>query len=228
MDVKKIFKEVVYGIVPILIIVILLEVTIVKLPTEVFVNFLSGTLLVVIGLTLFLIGIELGFLPIGDLIGNSLVKKGSLRLIVLFGFIIGFAVTLPEPDVQAFTAQAKFIMSNLNANALVIATALGVGFYTTVAFIRIFLNIPIKYIIAFSYLLTFILLLFCPKEFATMAFDVGGVTTGALTTPFVMSLGVGISSMISKKESTATGFGILGIATIGPIIAVLIMGVIQG
>jgi hypothetical protein len=226
LKIKDTFFEVIYGVFPIAIIITILQFTIVKMPLDLYLNFIGGALLVIIGLVLFLAGIESSFVPIGESFGNSLVKSGNLRLILLFGFIIGFAVTLPEPDVQVFVRQVTTVVSKISGIKLLVLIALGVGISVLIAFLRIFLNIHIKYFFIVGYVAAFILLIFCPSELRSIAFDVGGVTTGSLTVPFVMSLGVGVSSMIARKNTTADGFGILAIASIGPIIAVLIMGVI--
>lgn len=226
MKLKSILVETFMGIVPIVLVISLLQFTIAPVEMELYINFLMGTGLVVVGLMLFLVGIELGFLRIGESIGSALVKTGQLRMILLFTAILGFAVTLLEPDVQVFSLQASELIASIDGAEFTAIVAVGVGIFIALAFLRLFVNIPIKYIVASVYTLAFIIVIFCPKDIASVAFDVSGATTGALTTPFVLSLASGVTSMISKKESTSDGFGILGIASMGPILLVLLMGVL--
>lgn len=224
---KETILEVVYGVLPILVIITLLQFTIAQISWELYFDFLGSTVLLVLGLALFLLGVNIGFVPVGKALGSSLVKSGSMRIILIFGFIIGFAVTVPEPDVQALALQVQNVSSNINKNTFVLIIAIGVGLFVALALLRIFLNIPIKYFLIGGYLLVFILLIFCPPEFSRMAFDAGGVTTGSLTVPFIMSLGVGVASVTAKKSSTANSFGILAIASLGPVLTVLLMGVLS-
>lgn len=226
MKIKELFKETILGILPILLIITLLQFTIVPVSTELYVKFLYCTFFVVFGLTLFLFGIDIGFIKIGEHLGHGLVKTGRLRLILLFAVFLGFGVTLLEPDIQVFSAQAAELIEGVSVMQLASVVALGVGIFVAIAFLRIFLKIKIKYILLVGYLLTFILIPFCNQEIAYVAFDAGGATTGALTVPFLLSLAAGVSSMISKKQSTSSAFGMIGIASIGPILSVLIMGVI--
>ncbi|MBP3284040.1 MAG: DUF1538 domain-containing protein [Clostridia bacterium] len=226
MKLKALLKETLLGILPILLIITLLQFTIVPVSAELYVRFLYCTVFVVVGLTLFLFGIDIGFIKIGGHLGHALVKSGHLRLILLFAVILGFSVTLLEPDIQVFSAQAAELIEGVDGMQLASVIALGVGIYVSVAFLRIFLKIKIKYILLFGYSLAFLLIPFCKPDLSYIAFDAGGATTGALTVPFLLSLAAGVSSMISKKPSTSSAFGMIGIASIGPILSVLIMGVI--
>lgn len=228
MDIKQTLKEILLGIFPVLILITLLQFTIAPVPFATFYNFLIATLFVICGLFLFLFGIEFGFLKIGEHIGSALVKTGHMRLLLLFGVILGFGVTLLEPDVQVFSDQVANMLATVNGTTLAAIIAIGVGIFTAIAFLRMFLNVPIKYILIAGYLLAFLLVLICPPEISSVAFDAGGATTGILTVPFILSLAMGISSLISKKKSTSNSFGIIGIASLGPILSVLIMGVIAG
>lgn len=226
MKLKEILTETFLGIVPIVVVISLLQFTIAPVETDIYIKFLVGTFCVILGLMLFLMGIELGFSKIGESIGSALVKTGRLRLILLFAAVLGFIVTLLEPDVQVFSVQATGLISSINVQQFTIIVAAGIGVFIAFAFLRLFVKIPMKYIVLIAYTVAFIIVIFCPKDIASVAFDVSGATTGALTTPFVLSLAMGVTSMISKKESTTSGFGILGIASMGPILMVLLMGVL--
>ncbi|MBQ7668970.1 MAG: DUF1538 domain-containing protein [Clostridia bacterium] len=226
MRLKTILSETLIGILPILIVISILQFTIVPVEMDLYIKFLVGTVMVVIGLVMFLVGVEIGFLKIGESIGSALVKTGHLRMILLFTAVLGFAATLLEPDVHVFSEQASDFIAKIDAPLFMAIIALGVGLFMIIAFLRMFVKIPMKYIVFVSYTLSFIILIFCPQDLRNVAFDAGGVTTGVLTTPFVLSLAMGVTSMISQKERTTNSFGILGIASMGPILAVLLMGVI--
>lgn len=225
MNLKNAFKEVISGILPIFIIITLLQFTIIPVDLSLYINFLLASFFVVFGLTLFLIGIHYGFLKAGENIGTAIIHLGKISLILLIITLLGFAVTLVEPDVQVFSNQAASIIEQIDGNTFCVFIALGVGIFTAFAFLRMVLNIPIKYIVLIGYIIAFSLALMCPELFA-VAFDAGGATTGALTVPFILALAMGFSSVISKKSKTSNSLGIIGIASLGPILASLIMGVI--
>lgn len=226
MKFNNMLKEIVVGILPVLIVITLLQFTIVPVDMELYIRFLWSTVFVVIGLFLFLIGIEYGFQQAGENIGRAVVKSGKLRWILFIAVLLGFGVTLLEPDVQVFAEQAASMIESVDANEFALVIAIGVGLFVGIAFLRMFLKVSIKYILLVGYTLVFILVIFCPTDISAAAFDAGGATTGALTVPFLLSLSMGISSMISKNEKTSGSFGIIGIASIGPILSILIMGVL--
>lgn len=226
MNFNKMLKEIVIGILPVLVIITILHFTITPVETELYIRFLWSTAFIIIGLFLFLIGIEYGFQQAGESIGRAVVKSGKLRWILFIAVILGFGVTLLEPDVQVFSEQAAAMIESVDAFELCLVIAIGVGLFVGAAFLRMFLGITIKYILLFGYLLAFILVAFCPIDISAAAFDAGGATTGALTVPFLLSLSMGIASMISKNKKTSGSFGIIGIASLGPILSILIMGVL--
>jgi len=223
---KNMLLEIIVGILPIVIIITLLQFTITPVETELYIRFLWSTVFVIIGLFLFLIGIEYGFQSAGESIGRAVVKSGKIRWILFITILLGFGVTLLEPDVQVFSEQAAAMIEQVDTMEFCAVIAIGVGIFVGIAFLRVFLHIPIKYILLVGYALSFILVAFCPPELSAAAFDAGGATTGALTVPFLLSLAMGVSSMISKNKKTSGAFGIIGIASLGPILSVLIMGVL--
>lgn len=226
MNIKDTAKEVFLAVAPIAALVILLQVTLARLPAEVFIKFIGGAVLVMLGLTLFLLGVNVGFLPIGEMIGSSLVTKGKLWLILVAGFVLGFVVTVAEPDVQVLAQQVDSVTNgSISKLAVVSFIALGVGIFVALALLRIFLDIPIKYLFIAGYILAFAVALFSVPEFVPVAFDSGGVTTGPMTVPFILALGVGVASVIGKKNASGDSFGLVGLASLGPILAVLLMGV---
>lgn len=226
MKIKNLMKEVLLGILPVVIIISILHFTITPVATILYVKFLVSTVFVILGLFLFLIGIEYGFQSAGENIGKAIVKTGKLRWILFVTALVGFGVTMVEPDVRVFSEQAADMIASVNATEFCSVIAIGVGLFVSVAFLRMFLSVPIKYILLVGYALAFILIMYCPSELSASAFDAGGATTGALTVPFLLSLAIGVSSMISKNKQTSSSFGIIGIASLGPILSILIMGVL--
>jgi hypothetical protein len=221
--------EVLRAIAPLVIVVIILQLTFVKASAGVFIQFLIGTILVVAGMIFFLLGIEVGILPAGKTVGEGLIEKRSLWLIIAVAFLIGFSATIAEPDVLVLSKQADLISEiPLPEGSLVYIVGIGLAFFLTMAMIRIIWGFRIAYLLTASYILTIILSFFTPPEFISLAFDSGSVTTGALTTPIVISLGIGLSSVLAGRSAVSDGFGLIGLASIGPIIAVMIMGIISG
>ena len=227
MKLKEVFREVIIGILPIVLVITILQFTITPVPMETYLTFLWCTSFVIIGLFLFLIGIQYGFLEAGENIGRATVKLGKMRWILFVTVLLGFGVTLLEPDVQVFSNQAADLIESINGETLCTVIAIGVGVFVGIAFFRMFLNISIKYILIVGYLLVFSLVAICSPDLAAAACDAGGATTGALTVPFLLSLAMGISSMLSRKKESSDSFGIIGIASLGPILSILLMGVIN-
>lgn len=222
-------KEVFFAIFPITLVVILLQFTIIGMPMEVFLQFIIGVVMVSIGLILFLLGVNVGLLPVGELIGSTLPKYGKVWVVVFFGFLLGFVVTVAEPDVRVLALQVDLVSGGAVSRDLLIYTvALGVAIFVGLAMLRIVLNVPLKYILTAGYLIVFLLAAFTPPQFVPISFDSGGVTTGPLTVPFIIALGVGVASVIRGKTSSADGFGLVALASLGPILAVLMLGVIYG
>ncbi len=226
--IRRTLQDVILGILPISVLVSLLHFFVVEVPGSVYADFLGGTLLVGLGLLLFLLGVNVGLLKAGGAIGSALSSNGKLWVILLFGFIVGFAVTVPEPDVQVLALQVGAVsQGSIDQNSLVMLIALGVGVFTALALLRVFLGLSTYYILVGGYGLAFILLPFYPPEYASIAFDAGGVTTGSLTVPFVLSLGVGVYAVAARKSRYSNSFGILALASLGPVLTVLIFGVLS-
>ncbi|MBA4536947.1 DUF1538 domain-containing protein [Bacillus aquiflavi] len=224
---KETFLEVVYAIFPVTVVVILLQFSLIWLPMEAFIQFLIGVVFVTIGLWLFLIGVQVGLLPIGELVGKTLPKTGKLSLLLFVAFLLGFVVTVAEPDVRVLATQVDQVSNGqIGSGILIYSVALGVGIFVALAMLRIVYQIPIQYLLIASYGLAFALSFFIPKGFVPISFDAGGVTTGPMTVPFIIALGVGVASVLRSKSSSADSFGLVGLASVGPILAVMILGVI--
>ncbi|WP_407426680.1 DUF1538 domain-containing protein [Treponema sp.] len=227
------FKETVSSVLPVMILVILLGLTIAPMSFSVMTRFVLGGILVIFGLTIFLLGVDIGILPVGERSGAALTAKRNLPLLLGAAFLIGFIVTVAEPDVQVLADQVMGIAPNVSKWGLILMIAAGVGFFVSLGILRTVLSIPLNILLTVSYIFVFILAFFTPAAFQGIAFDSGGATTGPMTVPFIMALGVGVAAVRSKKDKNGKiqssgddSFGLTGIASIGPVLAVIIYGII--
>lgn len=226
-QIKETVVEVLRAVIPITLFVIILQFTLMRLPLQTFVQFLIGVVMVTLGLILFLIGVHIGLLPVGEMIGAYLPKTGKLWLIIFFAFLLGFVITIAEPDVRVLASQVDMVSQGaISKNVLIFTVALGVAVSVGIAMLRIVLNIPIHYLLIGGYGFVFLLAGFTPAQFVPVSFDAGGVTTGPMTVPFILALGLGVSAVLAGRSSSRDGFGLVALASIGPIIAVLLLGVI--
>ena len=220
MDIGAKFKETAKSVLPVIVIVLVLGLTIVPLQKILLARFAVGGLILIVGLTIFLMGVGMGIEPMGERCGSALVAKKNLPLLLACAFVIGFIVTAAEPDIQVFAEQVKSIFPFVNKVALTFAIAAGVGIFLLLGLLRTVLNFPIKIFFFFFYSILFALAFKAPQNFLGIAFDSGGATTGPMTVPFIISLGLGVSAVRAAKNSDSS-FGLTGIASIGPIMAVL-------
>ena len=204
-------------------IVLFLGLTFVPLDKYLLARFIIGGLLLIIGLTIFLLGVDLGIQPMGERCGAELTKKRSLALLLFVAFVIGFIVTAAEPDIQVFGDQVRGIFPFVNKIAITFVIAAGVGLFIMLGLLRTVLKLSLKWTLFIAYTILFILSLFAPESFFGIAFDSGGATTGPMTVPFIMALGLGVSS-VSKDDDNS--FGLTGVCSIGPVMAVLIYAII--
>ena len=228
MNILKKSKETLCSVAPIMALVLILAFTAVPFTPGLIARFLTGGLMVIAGLTLFLIGIDIGIIPIGERSGAALTSKKNLKLLLSVSLLIGFMITIAEPDVQVLAGQIGNLSANVNKWTLVIMIALGVGFFVTLGLCRTVLSLKLRRVLIISYLFLFALAYFCPDYLQGAAFDAGGATTGPMTVPFIMALGMGVASVRAGKNSrdNDSQFGLTGIASIGPIAAVCLYGII--
>ena len=218
MNILAKLKETSVSVLPVMAIVILLGLTLAPLSGLMLGRFAIGGILLIIGLTVFLMGVEVGIQPMGERTGAALTQKRKLWLLLSCAFAIGFLVTVAEPDIQVFGDQVCSIFSSVNKNAFVLVIALGVGFFMLMGLLRTVLNLSIKIMLAVMYTLLFLLVFFVPEDFIGVAFDSGGATTGPLTVPFILALGLGVSSV---RQGDNQSFGLTGVTSVGPVLAVL-------
>ncbi|MDD4363338.1 MAG: DUF1538 domain-containing protein [Atribacterota bacterium] len=227
MNPKEVIREVLFAILPITVVIAILQFTVIWLPISDFLNFLLGALLAFLGFTLFLIGVRVSLLPIGEAFGVSLMKNESIWFLIGLSVCLGFSVTIAEPGLQILADQIDSVSNGvIPKNLLVIIVSLGVGLFLSLALLRIIYKIPLRFLLIGGYIIVFTLALFAPPSFFAVAFDAGGATTGPMTVPFILALGVGMSSISGSKTASADSFGFVGLASIGPIISVLILGII--
>ena len=218
--IKKKIAESFNSVFPIVAIVLALSLTIVPIDSGHMVLFLMGAVFLVFGMSLFTMGAEMSMQPLGTQIGTTVAKKG-VWLLALVSFIIGMLITISEPDLQILARQ----ISEIPNMVLIVTVAVGVGIFLAIALLRIFVGVNLNIILAIFYVAAIVMSFFLPESFRPLAFDSGGVTTGPMTVPFIMSLGAGVSAARSKKDGGADSFGITALCSIGPIIAVLVLGI---
>lgn len=214
--------EALKAVLPILCIVLLLSFTVAPLPTSILLAYLFGALLLIIGVMFFTLGAELAMEPMGEELGAGLTKSRKLWLLLPVGFLLGFLITMSEPDLQVLADQVLSIPSRV----LIFGVAAGVGLFLVLALVRMLFGISLRTLLLIGYGITFVLMIFAPKDFLAVAFDAGGVTTGPMTVPFIMAFGIGISSMRSDKNAAEDSFGLISLCSIGPILIVLILSLI--
>lgn len=220
-------QEVLKAVAPLIIAVSVLQVLLVDAPVALFIQFLAGSLLAVIGMLLLFAGIDFGILPMGRFIGGELPKKGSLWLIGAVAFALGFATTVAEPDVIVLSEQVQAASDGaLAGQTLIYVVAVGVGLFAAVALLRVVWGFSMAYLLAAVYSIMILLSLLAPAEFAPLAYDAGSVTTGVLTAPVILALAIGLSTVLAERSAVSDGFGVLGVASVGPIIAVLLLGIL--
>ncbi|AEE17928.1 DUF1538 domain-containing protein [Treponema brennaborense] len=219
------FRETLYSVVPIMVIVLILGCTVAPLGGVLIARFVIGGVLLIVGLTVFLLGVDLGILPIGEAAGSALVKKRSLPLLLSVAFVTGFLVTAAEPDVQVLAGQIQSVSPAVHKFALVMMISAGIGLFVMIGLLRTVLALPLNVVLCISYAIVFICAYFTPPEFLAVAFDSGGATTGPMTVPFIMALGVGVAAVRARDNDS---FGLIGIVSVGPIFAVLLFGIYTG
>ncbi len=227
MNIKAIMKEVLQAILPITLVIVILQLAIIRLPMKDFIYFLLGALLTFLGFTLFLLGVRVSLLPIGEIFGVSLMKNENLWFIIGFGIALGFAVTIAEPGLQVLADQITDVSNGeIPKYLLMVVVSLGLGFFLALSLLRMIFKISLRILLLCGYILVFALSIFSSPKFFAVSFDAGGVTTGPMTVPFILALGVGMSSVSGSRTASADSFGFVGLASVGPILAVLILGMI--
>ena len=214
--------EALQAVLPIAAIVLVLCFTIAPVSPSILLCFLLGAAMIVLGIMFFTLGAEMSMTPMGERVGAVITKSRKLPVILGIGFLLGFLITISEPDLQVLANQVPAIPNT----TLILSVAAGVGLFLVFAFLRMLIGISLPRLLVLFYSIIFLLAVFVPREFLAVAFDSGGVTTGPMTVPFIMALGVGVSAIRGDRHAADDSFGLVAMCSIGPILAVLILGIV--
>lgn len=217
----KSFKETTYSIIPICIIVVILS-SIFNLGSSVIAPFIISSFFLIIGISLFTFGADISMMIIGEKLGSKLIESKKTGLILTISLILGFIITLAEPDLKVLADQ----ISSIPSKTLILFVSIGVGIFLMLAVLKILFKLSLRAILAICYTLTFILMFASPAGIIPIAFDSSGVTTGPISVPFILALGIGLTSLRTDNNSKNDTFGLIALCSIGPKIAVLILGML--
>ncbi len=217
----KTTKEALASVLPITAIVFLLSIFVSPMPVGTLMLFLCGAVLLVIGMGLFTIGSDMAMMPMGEDIGVAMIKSKKILLVGIVSFAMGVIITIAEPDLQVLAELVPGIPNTM----LILVVASGVGIFLLLAILRILFRISLSKMLLACYAAVIVLSIFVPDSFIAVAFDSGGVTTGPITVPFILAMGLGLASIRSDRETSEDSFGLVALCSIGPILAVLILGI---
>lgn len=218
---KEKVREAFSSVMPITVIVLILSIFVVPMDIGNVAMFLVGAILLVIGMGFFSLGADISMMPMGEGLGIELSKIKKVGLVCIVTMVMGVIVTIAEPDLQVLAGQVQSIPNNV----LILTIAIGVGLFLMVGVIRVLFNISLSLILIICYTFVFVISFFVPRDFLAVAFDSGGVTTGPITVPFIMAFGVGISALRSDKNAASDSFGYVALSSVGPILAVMLLGI---
>ena len=216
------FREAFGSVFPVFVIVLILSLVLAPVPAGTLLCFIAATAMLVFGSAFFNMGAEFAMTPIGEKMGAAITKSRKIWLIVLIGFVLGVAVTIAEPDLQVLATQVPSIPEK----ALIYGVAGGVGFFLVIALLRMFFSVALNKLLVGFYVVVLALSFFVPAGYKSIAFDAGGVTTGPMTVPFIMALGVGVAAIRSDKSAEDDSFGLVSLCSVGPILVVMILGIL--
>ncbi|HBC32651.1 MAG TPA: DUF1538 domain-containing protein [Clostridiales bacterium] len=222
-------KEVIQTLLPVVILVLLISFTIVDVGTDVIIRFIVGSVMLLMGLAIFLWGVDLSMNSIGEHMSREVATSRSVLKIAVLSFFLGFLITVAEPDLLILGSQVEDASGGtLNSTLIVYMVSVGVGVMISLGVFRLLKDVPLNIFMAITYSVIFVLALFVSEEFLAISFDASGATTGALTTPFVLALSLGLSQVKGGKKSEENSFGLVGIMSAGPILAIMLISIISG
>ena len=213
------FKEAAASVLPIVIIVGVMCLSFIPMQADLMLSFLIGSLMLIVGMGLFTLGSDVSMTPIGTHMGAKLTRSRNLPLILIVSLLLGLAVTVSEPDLTVLADNVPAI----DTTVLIITVGVGVGIFLMLSMVRILFKIPLKWLLIGLYGLVFLLAALASPDYWAVAFDSGGVTTGPMTVPFIMALGVGVASIRSDANAQEDSFGLVALCSVGPILAVLLL-----
>jgi hypothetical protein len=217
---KEKIKEAFSSVLPITAIVLVISAVLLPMPTDTILMFLVGAALLIIGMGFFTMGADMSMMPMGEGIGIHLTKSSKILLIIVVSFAMGVVITIAEPDLQVLAKQVP-----ISSSLIIMIVALGVGLFLVIAVLRPLIKIRLSVLLVIFYIITFTVAHFVPGSFIPIAFDSGGVTTGPITVPFILAMGAGVAYIRSDKHSQDDSFGLVALCSVGPILAVLLLGI---
>ena len=220
--IRQKFAESLKAVLPVVGIVIVLSFTIAPITSSILLCFLVGAVMVMAGMMFFTLGAEMSMTPMGEKVGARMTQSKNILLIVVLSFLLGVVITISEPDLQVLATQVPSVPNM----TLILAVAVGVGIFLVIALLRMLIGVALPPLLTFFYIAVFVLAFLVPENFRAVAFDSGGVTTGPMTVPFIMALGVGIASIRNDHHAADDSFGLVALCSIGPILAVMVLGLI--
>ena len=215
-------KEAAASVLPVTAIVAVLCLALVRVDVGLMLSFLLGSGLLILGMGLFTLGAELSMSRIGNLIGAKMTKSRKLWFILAVSFLLGVAITMAEPDLQVLATNVPAI----DKTVLIVTVSVGVGLFLMLCMVRILFSVSLRLLLIVFYALLFLGAFLSDAGFLSVAFDSGGVTTGPMTVPFIKALGVGVASIRSDENAKADSFGLVALCSIGPVMAVMLLGAI--
>lgn len=222
-------KEVLLSVLPITVLVLIIHLTLTPIDTPLIIRFLIGAVLIILGLTIFLFGVDIGITPIGNIMGSNVARTNKLWIVAIAGLFLGFFISVAEPDLHILAGQVDTVTSGMISKGSIVGiVSAGIAIMLSIGLIRIVHNFPLYKLLSILYGIILVLALFTSPEFLAISFDASGATTGALTVPFILALAIGVSKL--KKDSKASekdSFGLIAIASTGAIISVMIMSIVS-
>lgn len=222
---RHVLSEVLLAIGPLVAFFIFFQLVYLRLPREYVINLFKGVLMTVAGLTLFLQGVHVGFLPVGTEMGRIMNSFNNLWVLIPIGFILGVVATVAEPAVRILCENVEKASSgSISFRLLLAILSIGVGLFVALGMAKIIFGIPIYYIIVPGYIIALLLMWFCDQSFIAIAFDAGGVATGPMTVTFVMAIALGLAEAMEGRSAVQDGFGLIALVAMAPILSVMLVG----
>ena len=219
---KEMTHESMLTVIPIIAVVVAFTAFIQPMPAQMLLLFLFGAVLLVVGMGLLTTGVDMALMPLGGDIGSSMTKSRKMLLICVFSFVMGATISFAEPDLQVLSK----LVPGIERWTLLITVSIGVGLSMLMAVLRIILNVSLSKIIIVCYAIMISLAIIAPSNFVPIAFDAGGVVTGPIAVPFILAMGLGVASIRADKTSLDDSFGLVALCIIGPVISVLLLGIV--
>ena len=227
LDFRHVLAEVLLAVGPLLVFFVFFQVLFLKLPRQYVVNLFKGVFLSVVGLTLFLQGVQVGFMPVGASMGRIISGFKHLWVMIPIGFILGVVATVAEPAVRILSYNVeKASAGSLKQRLILITLSLGVGLFVGLGMGKIIFGFSLYYIIIPGYILALIMMIFCEQTFISIAFDAGGVATGPMTVTFVMAIALGLAEAMEGRSAVQDGFGLIALVALAPILSVMAVGLL--